>query len=163
MFFLLRCNATDRRSSINNCPYRSWVGSYNNLRACSPNSSTFIIRASIDGVGQTTGQRCCIRTSLNPTFNLNLDSARTFWSHHRSRPSGGSIPSGYPNRSSRRAHCTKFSTRLNDTFNIRCHKTALDTESLLKNFCKMQSVPSRSHHSEEVRGCGSFFKETITR
>jgi len=39
------------------------------------------IRASIAGVGQTTGERCnftarcCIRTSLNPTFNLVVDSA----------------------------------------------------------------------------------------
>jgi len=49
------------------------------------------------------------------------------------------------------------------TFNIRCHQTALDTELLLKNFCEIESVPSRSLHSDEERWCESFFKETHTR
>jgi len=54
-FHSLQCNATEypvsyrtdyclpppqRRSSINNCPHRSGVGSYNNLRAYRPSSPT---------------------------------------------------------------------------------------------------------------------------
>jgi len=49
------------------------------------------------------------------------------------------------------------------TYHIRCYQTSLDTESLLKNFCETESVPSRSLHSDEERWCESFFKETHTR
>jgi len=48
------------------------------------------------------------------------------------------------------------------TYHIRCHQTALDTESLLKNFCEIESIPSRSLHSDEERWCESLFKETHT-
>ncbi|XP_070855575.1 uncharacterized protein [Drosophila suzukii] len=172
------------------------------------------IRASIAGVGQTTGQRCnftascCIRTSLNPTFNLDVDSAYVMnsltshlpnqsfspqnWKHinglqlsdplyYRSKRidliigadlmAGLILPGtriGNPYEPiAQNSHLGwmilgKFQESIH-TLNIRCHQTTLDTESLLKNFCEIESVPSRSLQSDEERWCESFFKETHTR
>jgi len=173
-FHSLPCNATEylasyrtdyclpppeRRSSNNNCPHRSGVGSYNNLRAYRPSSPASTMqnprfdrrrRPNYWSTVQLYGKmlhpnvakpnvqsrcRLCVRyeladlTSTKPivfasklethqrtpalgSFILSLETHR---SHHRSRPHGGSYPSGNPNRKSIRTYCTKFSLRLDDT------------------------------------------------
>jgi len=206
----------ERRSSINNCPHRSGVGSYNNLRAYRPSSQTSTMqnsrfdrrrRPNYWSTVQLTA-RCCIRTSLNPTFNLDVDSAYVLSSLTSPLPNQSFSPQNWKHinglqlsdplyyRSKRidliigadlMASLVLPGTRIGNpdepiaqnshlgwmilgkfqdsihTYHIRCYQTSLDTESLLKNFCETESVPSRSLHSDEERWCESFFKETHTR
>ncbi|XP_044313279.1 uncharacterized protein LOC123037281 [Drosophila rhopaloa] len=46
---------------------------------------------------------------------------------------------------------------------LRCHRETLDTESLLKRFCEVESVPDRSTETEEDTWCETFFQETHAR
>ncbi|XP_070075502.1 uncharacterized protein [Drosophila takahashii] len=46
---------------------------------------------------------------------------------------------------------------------LRCHLATLDTESLLKRFCEVESVPDRSTETEEDLWCETFFQKTHVR
>nr|XP_036677584.1 uncharacterized protein LOC118878647 [Drosophila suzukii] len=206
----------ERRLSINNCPHRSRVGSYNNLRSYRPSSPTSTMqnprfdrrrRPNYWSTVQLYGKmlhpnvakpnvqsrcRLCVRSELaDLTSTKRIVFASKLETHQRTPALGSSI-----HRSKRidliiradlMASLILPGTRIGNadepiaqnshlgwmilgkfqdsihTFNIRCHQTALDTELLLKNFCEIESVPSRSLHSDEERWCESFFKETHTR